>query len=450
MKKKLSHYFFRNPNEIGIENYLILILYFLAAVLGFFSLLIHYLLGICFLDIAPTAISTVIFLLFYLYCRTKGRFNLSKYVVTILSLVILNFEWFFRVGSSDTMVLYLFLVLELFIVILFEKRRKIFFTTVLAINVSLLLFFEYFHPNLKISYLGELSFLKNPYTGLIIYLFFSIVLINIALVHYRVEQKKAQLAEHLISSFLSNISHEIRTPMNGILGFAELLKMTNLKSDKQKEYIKLIEKSGARMLNTINDIIDISKVESGMIKMEIKDLKINEQIEYIFTLFKAEVEGKGVQFHYKVALHKDEAVIKTDSEKVFAILTNLIKNAIKYTYEGSIEFGYEIRKDFEPKELKFFVKDTGIGIPKNRQELIFERFIKDDISDKMARQGAGLGLSISKAYAKILGGKIWVESEVGKGSIFYFTMPFIMEQPEINLEDYNKSQFKNNVYERNS
>jgi CheY-like chemotaxis protein len=208
--------------------------------------------------------------------------------------------------------------------------------------------------------------------------------------------------------------------MNGILGFSELLKEPGLDGEKQQEYLRIIEKSGARMLNIINDIVDISKIEAGLMTINMQKSNINEQIEYIATFFRPEVEKKGIQFSFKTGLPEKDAIIKTDREKVFAILTNLVKNAIKYSREGSIEFGY-LKKG---ETLEFYLKDTGIGIPKDRQNAIFERFIQADITDKMARQGAGLGLSISKAYVEMLGGKIWVESKVGIGSTFYFTLPY--------------------------
>jgi CheY-like chemotaxis protein len=174
------------------------------------------------------------------------------------------------------------------------------------------------------------------------------------------------------------------------------------------------------MLNIINDIIDISKIEAGLMKLDIKESNINEQIEYIYTFFKPEVEAKGMKLLFNTPLPAKEAAITTDSEKVYAILTNLVKNAIKYSKEGTIELGYKRMGD----DIQFYVKDTGIGIPKDRQEAIFERFIQADIADKMARQGAGLGLSISKAYVEMLNGKIWVESVEGTGSTFYFTLPY--------------------------
>jgi PAS domain S-box-containing protein len=237
-------------------------------------------------------------------------------------------------------------------------------------------------------------------------------------------KEQAQESDRLKSAFLANMSHEIRTPMNGILGFAELLKEPNLSGEEQQRYIGIIEKSGIRMLNIINDIIDISKIESGLIKIQIRESNVNEQIEYVSTFFKPEAEAKGLTLLFKNTLPSKQAIILTDREKVFAILTNLVKNAIKYTNSGSIEFGYDLVAMEHAPMLQFYVKDTGIGIPLDRQEAIFERFMQADIEDKMARQGAGLGLTISKAYIGMLGGKIWVESTEGQGSAFYFTLPY--------------------------
>lgn len=239
-------------------------------------------------------------------------------------------------------------------------------------------------------------------------------------------KEKAEESDRLKSAFLANMSHEIRTPMNGILGFAEILQDPDISGEKQQEYLKIIQKSGSRMLNIINDIIDISKIESGLMKVKLSESNINEQIEYIHTFFKPEAAAKNLNLSFKTSLPTSKALLTTDREKLYAILTNLVKNAIKFTTEGSIEFGYALAKD--SGFLQFYVKDTGIGIPEERQEAIFERFIQSDISDNMARQGAGLGLAITKSFVEMLGGKIWVESEVGVGSTFNFTLPFNLVQ----------------------
>jgi len=225
------------------------------------------------------------------------------------------------------------------------------------------------------------------------------------------------------------MSHEIRTPMNGILGFTELLKEPGLSDEIQKYYIDIIEKSGMRLLNIINDIIETSKIESGQTNIYISETNIIEQIEDIYTFFKPEVEQKGIQIFLKNSLPANEAIIKTDKEKFYAILTNLVKNAIKFTNTGYIEIGCHI---VETQSLQFFVKDTGIGIPPEQMGMVFERFRQADEFLNKKHEGAGLGLSISKAYVEILGGKIWVESEPGIGSTIYFTIPY-HTYPESNM-----------------
>ncbi|MEN6619186.1 MAG: PAS domain S-box protein [Rikenellaceae bacterium] len=236
-----------------------------------------------------------------------------------------------------------------------------------------------------------------------------------------VANNKATESDRLKSAFLANMSHEIRTPMNGILGFAGLLKEPDLKSENQQQYIEIIEKSGARMLNIINEIIDISKIESGIMNIYNSSVDINEILEECHKFFRLETEQKKIDFKLTKSLQNNHAIITTDHEKLNSILINLIKNSIKYTRKGSIEFGYNLNKS--KTEVVFFVKDTGIGIPKDRQVAIFERFIKADIEDKMAHQGAGLGLAITRAYVELLKGEIWLESEVNVGSTFYFTIP---------------------------
>lgn len=238
-------------------------------------------------------------------------------------------------------------------------------------------------------------------------------------------KEKAEESDRLKSAFLANMSHEIRTPMNGILGFSELLKEPDLTGEEQITYIGVIERAGHRMLNIINDIVDLSKIESGQMDAVIKKTNVNEQTEFIYNFFKAEVEQKGLQLSLNNTLPHSSVNITTDTEKLYAILTNLVKNSIKYTREGSIEFGYHLKENF----LEFYVKDTGVGIPENRQEAIFERFIQADIANKMAQEGAGLGLAISKAYVNMLGGEIWGNSETeevsgNSGSVFYFTIPY--------------------------
>jgi hypothetical protein len=232
-------------------------------------------------------------------------------------------------------------------------------------------------------------------------------------------KEHAEESDRLKSAFLANMSHEIRTPMNGILGFASLLKEPDLTGEEKENYIRIIEKSGLRMLNIINDIVNISKIEAGLMKISNQSVNLNEELEYIYTFFKPEMDGIGRQLFYDKTYADEEAILYTDREKLYAIFTNLVKNAIKYSQSGPIEIGYVKKAGV----FEFYVKDYGIGIPKNRQKAIFERFIQNDSPDKKTIEGTGLGLSISASYVEMMGGNIWVKSKEGKGSTFYFTIP---------------------------
>jgi PAS domain S-box-containing protein len=232
-------------------------------------------------------------------------------------------------------------------------------------------------------------------------------------------KEKAEESDRLKSAFLANISHEIRTPMNGILGFASLLKEPTLSGQELQEYINIIEKSGSRMLNLINDLIDISKIESGQMEMNYSLTDINEQMAFLFNFFKPEAKLKGLQLSVYCPLPSKKAIVTTDKEKLYAVMTNLIKNAIKFTSKGMVEFGYQTKTGF----FEFFVKDTGKGIAAKSQNNIFDHFVQVDSSLSSGFEGAGLGLAISKAYVELLGGGIKVDSQPGIGSAFCFTLP---------------------------
>ncbi len=255
-----------------------------------------------------------------------------------------------------------------------------------------------------------------------------------------VAKNRAEESDRLKSLFLANISHEIRTPMNGILGFVDLLGADEISEEERKRYVEIVKKSSMRLLGTINDIVEISKIESGQTDVIYNDVNVVEVMEYYGNLYKGQAERKNIRFVMGEYLgmpgsqHEEKTrldgksrldvsehlpIIRTDRNKLDGILNNLLSNALKFTETGEIELGNYVDGDL----LVFYIKDTGIGIPADKLESIFERFVQVDTNIASPYEGSGLGLSISRAYVNALGGKIWVSSQIGKGSSFYFAIP---------------------------
>lgn len=241
------------------------------------------------------------------------------------------------------------------------------------------------------------------------------------------EQKlKAEESDKMKSAFLANMSHEIRTPMNGILGFTDLLKSADYSSEKQAMFIRIIQQSGNRMLETINNIIDVSKLESGLEKINTKEVDIKNLVNQLYNFFKPESSSKKLDLKL-IENNGNSLKFYTDEYKLNSILTNLIKNALKFTSSGQIEISYAVTDDFA----EFWIKDTGIGIPKDKQKAIFDEFVQADYSHSSGFEGSGLGLSISKGYVNLLKGEINFESESNVGTTFYVKIPNSIEYSHI-------------------
>ncbi|MCW0481165.1 PAS domain S-box protein [Gaoshiqia sediminis] len=235
-------------------------------------------------------------------------------------------------------------------------------------------------------------------------------------------KEKAEESDRLKSAFLANMSHEIRTPMNSIIGFLDLLQEPGLEEELREDYLQIVQESSDRLLNTINDIIEISKIEAGHLDVKEELIRVNGLLNYFYEFYKPEAERNGLQLRVVNRLPED-AQIKIDKNKLESILGNLIKNAVKFTANGFVELGCQM----DNGQLVFYVKDSGIGIAPNRLEAIFDRFTQADLNLNRTYEGSGLGLSICKSYAELLKGRIWVESEVGQGSTFYVSIPLVVQ-----------------------
>ncbi|MFN8205885.1 MAG: PAS domain S-box protein [Bacteroidales bacterium] len=242
-------------------------------------------------------------------------------------------------------------------------------------------------------------------------------------------REQAVESDRLKSAFLANISHEIRTPMNGIIGFSELLDNSDLGVDKRKMYVDIVKSSGLQLVRIIDDIIDISKIEANQLTLNFTACSLEKIIGELLLMYQKQIQQKGIKevsIHAHCGISTNEAVIFSDETRLRQILINLVNNSIKFTESGEVRFGC----DLENNELRFFVADTGIGIPKEIHQQIFKRFRQG--SETLSRRfgGTGLGLAISEGLVQLLGGRIWFESEPEKGSVFYFTIPYKPAHPK--------------------
>lgn len=238
--------------------------------------------------------------------------------------------------------------------------------------------------------------------------------------------EKATESDRLKSAFLATISHELRTPLNAIIGFSDLVN-EEISFEEIINYNKSINSSGKKLLSVVEDLFDITLIEAGEIKIIKEDVSLQSILINVFEIIKIyqhTTEKHNIDFKFINAHENNDLIIKTDASKLKQILVNLLNNAIKYTREGSVNYGYVLETDSNSSFLKFYIEDTGIGIPKDKQELIFEIFRQADGSHSREYGGTGIGLSIARKLTELLGGSIWLESEEGKGSTFYFTIPF--------------------------
>ncbi len=237
-------------------------------------------------------------------------------------------------------------------------------------------------------------------------------------------KEKAEESDQLKSEFIRNMSHEIRTPLNGILGFSSILNKPNLQHEKRMNFISIIQRSGKQLLRIIDDILEISKLETKQVSVIENKICLNNLFFEMFSVFDIKAKDPKIQLCFKKELSNKESTILIDEIKLNKILTNLLENAFKFTIEGFIEIGYKLKKNNEIGELEFYVKDTGIGIKTESQKIIFKRFSQEEKGLSRNVGGLGLGLSIAKENAELLGGKITLKSEKGKGTTFFVTIPY--------------------------
>lgn len=244
------------------------------------------------------------------------------------------------------------------------------------------------------------------------------ILVKKHLLKIRKAEQEAIKSNELKSAFLQNISHEIRTPMNSIIGFSDLLQFEDLTPKNKQEYTTNIINSSNQLLSIVDELMDISLIETGNMKVYESRFNLNQFLDDIVASFNL-ILKKEIEFSIEKGLSDELSTIKTDEHKLRQIIQNLLTNSNKYTDAGTIKMSYTVINS----EIQFCIRDTGIGIPHDVQNHVFERFRQVNESNKKLNDGVGLGLAICKGHIDILNGKIWLESKAGKGTSFYFTIP---------------------------
>ncbi|MFO7659085.1 MAG: response regulator [Bacteroidales bacterium] len=397
------------------------IMVFVTFLVSVYATAINIILKLHFPITLSTTISALIFLGIYYALRLGSSLNKTRIIAIIIACVAFSMFWFFNAGSKGP-VIYLYFVFFLYILFVMKGRTLFILLAVIVLNITALFAVEYFHPELVSSYDTEFARIFDLYFGTVMFFIVGGVIIIFAKMNYMREKNKAENSDRLKSSFLANLSHEIRTPMNSIIGFSQLLQKPIIAKEKKDRYLKLLYENSKYLLQLIEDIIDISIIDSQQIKLASKHTDLTKLLNKLYVTFRQILDDMNKhQINLSLELPEEDLVTETDEVRLEQVLRNLLFNAVKFTHRGEIKFGYRLIKN----QLSFFVSDTGIGIKNKHLREIFNRFIKiEDENYRTVFRGAGIGLSLCKDLVRLLGGTIWAESKYGEGSVFSFTLPY--------------------------
>jgi signal transduction histidine kinase len=416
--KKIINFITGNSLGFETEELLVISLTFVAMLMAIFATVFNFILKLgSFLTIA-TLIGSVWFGILYYAARFKKWYLITKLITVLSIFIFLDFIWFNNAGSLGPMPLVLVMVFSVFM-FLWDGWRRVIFIFAYILNLALQMFIELYHPELFSSYASRSDRIFDFYSGFVINICFSAVLIIYIKKLYIREKHKAIESEQLKTAFLANLSHEIRTPMNGIIGFAEMLNKPTLTEEKRQMYTRVIVDNSKRLLTMVSDTLEMSKIELGQIDIIKAPVNIDIFINKLFQFCELKTQQKGLALKLNNNILEKDFTLFTDEQKLWQILNNILNNAIKFTQSGSIELSC-VKSNID---IIFSVKDSGIGIENKYHNLIFERFRQVDLTSSRQFGGSGLGLAISKNLVILLNGNIWLESEIGAGSTFFVSIP---------------------------
>ncbi len=405
--------------NINEDRRLLLWLSISGAAISIISLFLNYQLNFGYYLLLTTYCGIAIYGALSLAIYKGLDIPISQYILVYTTLLFTNLLWYFEHGKEGP-ILYFFLIIFTLIIFIWNNNRLIIGTVILVVNLLILFFIDYYYPNFVSDYHDEQTKTIDIYSSLLMFGIVTYALMYALKKSYTKEYEKAKQSEKLKTAFIENISHEIRTPLNAIIGFSSLLEDDELSKDLRKEYHELIYDNNTILLRVIDDILQVSLLETNQLVLNNNDCQLNKIINSLFTTYNSLLikDGKSA-ISLKVSKPASNIIVKTDKARLSQVLINLLDNAIKFTHSGNINFGYKIIED----SILFHVTDTGTGIKKKYHDLIFDRFYKIDDNKNELFRGTGIGLFLTKKIVESFGGDIWVESNFGDGSTFYFTIP---------------------------
>lgn len=394
------------------------LLFFIGILSTFFNLIVGLEWQISILTLSLSLVS----LFCWWFLKFKNLFNFVRTFVSVWIFVLLNIAWYFNFSSVGP-ALGLYVIYVMLIAFIWPLKHTLFVVIIVLFNLGLLYYIELNYNDHILKYSAEYDRISDVYFGNVITLILTLSFSVYAKSKYESKYKEAKTSDKLKTVFLQNMSHELRTPLNAIIGFSGLMDDTDDAREMHK-YARIINTSGGHLLNLVNELIDITMIESGQMKIIKEYVNFQVLIQESVDMFEIEKALSGKDIELKISfLEVDEDMITyTDPVRYKQILINLFKNALKFTQKGSIHIRFGLIVKDGHSMIVTSVEDTGIGIPKSMVATVFEAFSQVKPSELSIYEGMGIGLAISKNLCNLLGGDIWLESEEGKGSKFYFTI----------------------------
>ena len=480
---KLFYFLAGDPNKYELKHRIFNISTLSSAFVVLTGTIVNFALNLNLLTTLLTFFLFILFASIYLISIKFSKYKTLLPIYIFFTFLMITVLWFVNAGSKGPTAFAFLLFVFVFNLITEGFFRKV-MNALVFIALASMLSIEHFYPEIIINYDSEFARFTD-YSFTVLFEMLVMILISSYFIKSFYDDKKlteqqrdeiqdkneeisitqqelimhkdnleelvqkrtieleyqkiqAQTSDKLKTAFLSNMSHEIRTPMNAIIGFSKLLKTTNLDEQKKDEYVDIIINKGHLLLNLINDVLDIAKIEANELSIKQEACNLNEILNDVYESF---TQSISTNIDFTITESQENTIIKSDSSRIKQIMLNLVSNAIKFTNDGEIKLGFTIIED--TNTVQFFVSDTGIGIPKDKTDMVFDRFRQINETNAKDIGGAGLGLAISKNLANILGGELNIKSEYGKGSTFYLNLPCnrckkaVVENIDTNSSNYN-------------